>query len=96
LYYWWEAFEEFLFLVVYSNGKSTLFDIVKASIGPYASEISPNFFCESQVQVPVLNLKFTNQDLVEVYFMAEPEENSTFNSSKSKCLLPSLLKRELY
>jgi hypothetical protein len=23
--------------------------------------------------------------------MAEPEENSTFNSSKSKCLLPSLL-----
>ena len=86
-------FEEFfVFSGVGSNGKSTLFDITKAAIGPYASEISPNFFCEKPSSSACPQPEIHESRFSRGLFMAEPEENSTFNSSKIKMFTAKSIK----
>lgn len=79
------VFEEFfVFSGVGSNGKSTLINTIKNAIGPYASEISPNFFCEKPQSSACPNPEMHESRYSRGLYMAEPEENSTFNSSKIK------------
>ena len=79
------VFEEFfVFSGVGSNGKSTLVNILKSTLNSYTSEIDPNFFCEKPQSSACPNPEIHDSRYARGLVMAEPEEHSSFNSSKIK------------
>ncbi|KAJ3317604.1 hypothetical protein HDV06_001367 [Boothiomyces sp. JEL0866] len=79
------VFEEFfVFSGVGRNGKSTIENIMKKSLGPYANSMNPNFFCEKAVSSACALPEIDSCKYKRGLFMAEPDEKSTFNSGKIK------------